>query len=208
MSFLSTDAINAIAATASAVAAGAALYATKRANNTADTVARIERDRWHADLTPDFGIRVEQAEGGSDRYTLIVDLVGPTALHHLDSIAIAVDNDDDDRTMRGGLIVGGATQEEIDAHIWGPLRFAEDVDGVDAHGRTVDPVSMQVGRGRAFALQRTKPGYWEQGDGVNEAWERKWRTKPLRLILTCNNAEHTQWVIPERVEDWEGPVRD
>ncbi|MEU9247699.1 hypothetical protein [Streptomyces sp. NPDC048385] len=36
----------------SAAAAGAALFAVRRANNTADSVARIERDRWHTDLAP------------------------------------------------------------------------------------------------------------------------------------------------------------
>uniref|UniRef100_A0AAU3IEI0 Uncharacterized protein n=1 Tax=Streptomyces sp. NBC_01393 TaxID=2903851 RepID=A0AAU3IEI0_9ACTN len=64
----------------SAVATGGAWLAARRANATADAVARIERDRWHADLLPQFSVRIEMGEG--DRATLSIRLVGPLPLCH------------------------------------------------------------------------------------------------------------------------------
>ncbi|MEV7737826.1 hypothetical protein AB0O75_38130 [Streptomyces sp. NPDC088921] len=49
----------------SAVATGGAWLAARPANTTAEAVARIERERWHADLTPQFRVNIERV--ASDR---------------------------------------------------------------------------------------------------------------------------------------------
>ena len=68
------------AAALSAVAAVGAWMAAKRSNITADSVAKIESDRWHAELLPKFDVRIERIEG--DRATLDVQLVGPLPHTH------------------------------------------------------------------------------------------------------------------------------
>jgi hypothetical protein len=52
--------------------------AARRANATAEAVARIERERWHADLPPQFTVSLERV--GRDRATMSVPLIGPPPL--------------------------------------------------------------------------------------------------------------------------------
>ncbi|GHD45986.1 hypothetical protein GCM10010317_021110 [Streptomyces mirabilis] len=102
----------------SAVATVGAWPAAHRSAKTADTVARIEQDRWHADLLPQFQITIERAEG--DRATLSVRLVGPLPLCHLDEIRLkVVPSDDMSRTV---TLAGGPSQEQVDANLDGALR--------------------------------------------------------------------------------------
>ncbi|MTE19356.1 hypothetical protein F0L17_09490 [Streptomyces sp. TRM43335] len=187
MSFWSSDTINAGAAVASAVAAGAALLTARRAHHTAQTVARIEHDRWHAELTPQFNITITGIEG--DRATLDVQLVGPIALDHLDKITLTVvQSDDAERTNR---LPGGPSQNEIDNHVYGPYRFVPSPDGTDAHGHGPAPFSLRVGRGRPFALERTRPPRWQTGDDAAERWQHQWETWPMRLLVTCERNGET-----------------
>ncbi|MFC8201871.1 hypothetical protein ACFUTV_41800 [Streptomyces sp. NPDC057298] len=81
------------AAALSAAAAAGSWKSARTSNATAVTVARIEQDRWHADLLPKFQISIERAEG--DRATLSVRLIGPLPLCHLDEIRIVIVSSDD-----------------------------------------------------------------------------------------------------------------
>lgn len=189
------------AAALSAVAAVGSWKAARRANSTANAVANIERDRWHADLAPQFSITIERAEG--DRATLDVQLVGPLPLHHLDRVSIAiVSSDDADRMPQ---LAGSRTQEEIDAQVWGPYRFTHGADGADVNGHTVRPVPLQVGRGRPFSIERTRPPHWQEGEDVNTRWRNQWLRKPLRLVITCTQEGFEPWVVPCDVEVPEPP---
>ncbi|MFJ4829437.1 hypothetical protein ACIP79_05850 [Streptomyces sp. NPDC088747] len=78
----------------SAVATGGAWLAARRANATADAVARIERERWHADLTPQFRVTLEPRYDG-DRAGLILHLAGPLPLGRLDEIRVEVAQSND-----------------------------------------------------------------------------------------------------------------
>ena len=185
----------------SAVATGGAWLAARRANATADAVARIERDRWHTDLLPQFSARIEMGEG--DRATLSVRLVGPLPLCHLDEIRVEVAQSDDmDYTPR---LAGGPTEEQVAAQVWGPLRFVPGSDGADRNGHTVVPFALTVGRGRPFALERTRSPLWWDGNDREERWRDKWLNLPMRLVLTCRREGFEPWTVPYEVDVPEAP---
>ncbi|MFI6341303.1 hypothetical protein [Streptomyces sp. NPDC050535] len=167
-----------------------------RANATADAVARIERDRWHAALLPQFSVRTEVGEG--DRATLSVRLVGPLPLCRLDEIRIEVAQSDDmDYTPQ---LAGGSTEEQVTAKVWGPMRFVPGSDGADRNGHTVVPFALAVGRGRPFALERTRSPLWWDGNDREERWRDKWISLPMRLVLTCRREGFDPWTVPYEVD--------
>ncbi|MFJ8049842.1 hypothetical protein [Streptomyces luteogriseus] len=185
----------------SAVATWGAWLAARRSATTAETVARVERQRWHADLTPQFNITIERGEG--DRATLSVRLAGPVPLLHLDEITVRiVSSDDMDRTAR---LPGGPTQEELDAQVWGPYRFTHGADGADANGHTVAPFPLRVGAGRPFSIERTRPPRWQEGPDTERHWRDQWLNAPMRLVITCRRDEFEPWVVPCEVEVPEAP---
>lgn len=185
----------------SAVATGGAWMAARRANSTADAVARIERDRWHADLTPQFRVTIERTEG--DRATLSVHLAGPLPLHHLDEIRVeVVPSDDMDRTPR---LAGPPTAEQVAAQVWGPYRFSHGANGADVDGRTVEPFALQVGTGHPFSVERTRPPHWQEGDDREARWRDQWLNKPMRLVLACRRDGFEPWVVPYEVDVPQAP---
>lgn len=180
----------------SAAAAAGAWRAAHRSASTADTVARIEQDRWHADLLPQFDITIER--GGGDRATLSVRLAGPLHLRHLDTIRIAIAQSDDMAYI--ARTPGPPTQDELDAQVWGPFQFAHGADGADVNGKTVDPFALEVGRGRPFSMERTRPPSWQQGNDRDARWRDQWLNKRVRLVLTCSREGFKDWVVPCEVE--------
>ncbi|GGT13203.1 hypothetical protein GCM10010271_15170 [Streptomyces kurssanovii] len=168
----------------------------ERAYEVAELVARIERDRWHADLLPQFRIALERETG--DRATLSVRLVGPLPLCHLDEIRIAVVASDD--YVRAARLPGGPSQDELDAQVWGPFRFTHGADGADVNGQTVEPFSLQVGAGRPFSMERTRPPHWQEGQERDAHWRNQWTNTPIRLIATCTREGFKPWVVPCEVE--------
>lgn len=180
----------------SAVAAAGAWLTAHRSAKTADTVARIEQDRWHAELLPQFDISIERGEG--DRATLSVRLAGPLPLCHLDEIRIQVVQSDD--MSRVATLPAEPTQEQLDAQVWGPLRFTHGADGADLDGKTVAPFSLEVGTGRPFSIERTRPPHWQQGDDRDARWRDQWLNLPMRLVLTCRRDGFKDWVVPCDVE--------
>ncbi|MEU5496192.1 hypothetical protein [Streptomyces griseofuscus] len=178
----------------SAAAGGGAWMAARRANNTADAVARIEQDRWHADLLPQFDISIERGQG---RDTLSVRLVGPPPLRRLDEICIEIAQSDD--MSRIASLPGGPTQDELDAQVWGPMRFTYGSDGADESGKTVAPFALKVGQGRPFAIERTRPPHWQEGNDREAHWRNQWIHSPMRLVLTCQREGFKEWVITRDV---------
>ncbi|MET7788127.1 hypothetical protein ABZS93_16165 [Streptomyces sp900116325] len=179
----------------SAVAAVGAWFAAHRSNKTAEAVARIERARWHADLTPQFDI--ELTETGSGQALLNVHLNGPDALRQLDSVAITVGNDDMERPLLHPA--PNVTQADIDAFVWGPFKFTHGANGTDEHGRGPEPFPLDVGRGQRRAMQRTYPGHW-MGGKTQGVWQGEYVGKPLRLVLTCRRGDE-EWVIARQLEN-------
>lgn len=187
-----TDWIALGAAGFSAIAAGGSWWAAHRANETSRAVAKIERDRWHAELTPIFDIEIK---GSNHQHpSLDVQLRGPVQLLHLDSVHISIANDDHDRS---DALPGPVTQAQVDAQVWGPYRFS--ADGTDANGRAIAAVPMIVGRGRPFALEKTRAPHWWEGDDVDARWIRQYNGKPLRLVITCTREGHRPWVVPYEI---------
>ncbi|KAB1979454.1 hypothetical protein [Streptomyces triticiradicis] len=188
------------AAALSAVAAVGSWKSARTSNDTAVIVARIEQDRWHADLLPQFRINIERAEG--DRATLSVHLVGPLPLCRLDEIRLAIVQSDD--MTREARPPGEPTQEQLDAQVWGPFRFSHGADGADVDGRTVNPIALEVGAGRPFSIERTRPPHWQQGDDRGARWRDQWINRPMRLVLTCKREGFKPWIVPYEVEIPEG----
>jgi hypothetical protein len=185
----------------SAIATWGAWMAARRSAKTARTVARIEQDRWHAELLPQFRISIERAEG--DRATLSVRLVGPLPLCHLDEIRIEIVQSDD--MARLASLPGGPSQENLDGQVWGPLRFTHGADGADVNGKTVAPFSLEVGKGRPFSIERTRPPAWQTGPDANSHWREQWLNTPMRLVLTCRQEGFKLWTVPFEVEVPEAP---
>lgn len=180
----------------SAVAAGGAWFAAHRSNRTAKTVARIEQDRWHAELTPVFKVRLGDQEG--NRAGLDFQLVGPLSLRHLDRVELTIASSDD--LKRTDQLAGSRPQQELDAQVWGPYRFAAGADGVDATGQTVRPIALDVGRGRPFTLERTRPPQWQEGQDREQRWAEQWADMPIRLVIRCRKEGSAPWVVPFTVE--------
>jgi hypothetical protein len=180
----------------SAVATAGAWLAAHRSAATADALARIERDRWHAELTPEFDVAIERGEG--DRATLTVRLTGPIPLKHLDEIVLrVVSSDDMDHTR---TLPGGPTREELDAQTWGPCRFSRGADGADDNGQTVAPFSLQVNQGRPFSIEKTRPPRWQTAHDAESRWRSEWFHKPMRLVITCKREGFDPWTVPRDVE--------
>jgi len=179
----------------SAAAAAGAWRAAHRSADTADTVARIEKDRWHADLTPQFDL--DLVETGNGQALLNVHLGGPDALRRLDEVRITVGNDDKDHTVLHPE--RNATQADIDAFVWGPFQFSPHVNGTDEDGRGPEPFSLDVGTGTLRAMQRTRPGRW-MGGKPQAMWQGEYVGKPIRLILTCRRGDE-EWILARHLEN-------
>ncbi|MEU0919572.1 hypothetical protein [Streptomyces cyaneofuscatus] len=168
----------------------------RRSADSAENVARIERERWHADQTPIFKAKLQREEG--DRAQLDFQFVGPLSLQHLDRIELTIANSDD--LVRTARLGGSRPQEELDAQVWGPWRFGASADGADSTGKTIDPFDLEVGRGRPFALERTRPPHWQQGDDRAQRWAEQFAGKPVRLLVRCRKDGVDPWVVPVDVE--------
>ncbi|MFF2852712.1 hypothetical protein ACFVT5_41425 [Streptomyces sp. NPDC058001] len=181
----------------SAVATAGAWFAAHRSTKTAETLARIERDRRHEERRPQFALTL----GGPNREysTLDVQLVGPDELGEVEIVSIRVDDDDRDRSR---LTPSSATREQLDNHVWGPFRFTPRTDGADEYGRAVASFRLKVGRGRPFQMDRTRPGTWMTGRTMDH-WQEEYLGYPVRLVLTCRVGDE-EWVLARRLpnEPW------
>lgn len=210
-----SDVLNTAAAVSSAIAAGASWLVAVRANKvareanaaaaqanqaaesanlTAEALARIERERWHTELTPQFDIRLARPEG--DRIRLHIYLSGPDHLGQLDEIRVRVDGDDMLHEARPGD--PEVTQEDYDNFVWGPYRFPYGSDGADVHGQTIAPFQLDVGRGKPLVMERTRPGRWMRAT-TPERWRQKYQHHPVRLVLTCRRGDE-EWVLARPVD--------
>lgn len=185
--------IGLIVAAISAAAALAAWRAAAGSRKAAAELTAIERDRRHAELTPQLVPRISPE--GPGRFRIRIQLDGPLELGKLDRVVVSVRNDTTDHTP----LLGDVTPEQANAHIWGPLRFIPGVDGASADGRQVGPVALGVGDDMPFVLGLTSPPLW---NASGDAW---WHDRyhsgksPVRLAVRCEKDGEQPWVIPIEV---------
>lgn len=195
--------IAAIAALFSGWAAWSARQAAKSSNRNAQTsnrtaeaafrtaasVAQIERDRWHHELTPIVEFRMTTERGWPE---LLVRYTGPSALGRLERVELTI-RDDRDRS-NDPLLAGGLTAEERAATIWGPYRFKLGTDDCsDGLGRSIEPISLPLREVHRLALEATHPHSHYGGGQVQ--WERDNRDKAFRLWVTCHVEGHKPWTL-------------
>jgi hypothetical protein len=191
---LTISILTAAASLAAAIGALGAWAAARRSNNSAATVADIERDRRHAEITPQF--RYTGRETTGERAELALTLDGPVDLDRLDSIEVSIRDDRHDRQgSRNGV---GPTDEEVAEIVWGPYRLTPGVDGADQLGRTLEPFALRRGDGTRLSLSRSLPPAWSTG-GTTE-WRREWAGTPVRLVLICRRDGYQPWTVPLEVD--------
>jgi hypothetical protein len=177
--------IAAASAAFSGLAAFGAWKASRQANDTAASVAQIERDRWHNALTPQLRLKLEQSDG-----LLYVRFDGPAQLGRL-SIRLII-RDDFDRS-RVPSLAGGPTPDEIAQVVWGPYRFRPGIDGADQLGRTVMPFPLDAGDRTRLALDPSARPAWYEGVDGEERWRRQYRNATIRLWADCEAEGHKPW---------------
>jgi hypothetical protein len=170
--------------------------AADRANATAETVAQVERERWHHELTPRFNVTVTRLGPGTGQASLMLTFEGPPALERLDAVEVSVR--DDGYTHAGGL-AGGPSAQEIADTVWGPYRFRPGIDGVSRNGRDVPAASMELGDWRKLVLERTPSPSWTDP----EYWRERYDRDPVRLWVRCRRERHQPWLLTYSV-----PVSD
>ncbi len=100
------------------------------------------------------------------------------------------------------------TAEEAQAFVWGPWEFNT--------GASAQVVSNRQSRERPYSrvsgknwdllsLTRTRPGRWMSESP--EEWRKRWRDKPVRLLVTCRCEGYDPWFIQcdVKVEQGGGP---
>jgi hypothetical protein len=177
--------IAAASAALSGFAAFAAWRASKEANATASSVAQIERDRWHSELTPQLRLKLE-----AEHWMLYVRFDGPASLGKV-QVRLTV-RDDFDRS-RVPPLAGGPTPEQIASTIWGPYRFRPGTDGADHLGRTVAPFTLEVNdRTRLAVSESQTPSWYDDANGYGR-WRAQYRTARIRLWADCQAQGHKPW---------------
>jgi hypothetical protein len=176
-----------------AVAAVTAAFLTWQA---AQTLTRIEKHRWHADLTPEFDAGVE-----GDR--LVLAFTGPVGLDRLDEVTVTIrDEGGVDRLEQ--VIAGGPTREDVEAQVWAPRRFntaAKDQALDDTGRRARAHLIREVASWHPLMLVPSEPPGWSASTPqdrpiVAKRWAEDYAGKPLRLLITCRREGHERWHVP------------
>ena len=180
-----------------AIAGVVATFFTWRATQ---TLARIEKRRWHEDLTPEFDVRI-------DDNRLAVAFTGPTGLGQLDEVTVTIqDNGGVDRFSQ--THAGGPTRDEVAAHIWGPRRFDTDAtdQALDDTGRTARAhLIHELGSWHPLLLSPTQPPGWSAPSSADwpvavKAWARDYGDKPVRVLITCRHGAHEPWNVLHQID--------
>lgn len=186
---------------ATVAAAGAAFLswkATRAANRTADSVAQIERDRWHMEMTPKVSISAHKLRHSSGR-RITVQLNGPAALDSLDAVEAIVCDSIDSSQMRSVLTAarsaaGRATERPEDHKtLWSNVGI-ETKSGIS---RSASFGVLRIGEMIWFKVAETEPPSY--------ATEEEWREllggqdDPVVLLLRCSKDGFRPWHITATV---------
>lgn len=174
-----------------AVGAIGSWRSARHSNAAATAVARIEQDRRHVELTPQFERSCRATHDG--RTMLWLAFTGPPGLDHLDAVTIAIR---DDRHDREPIVAGGPTAEEIAQVVWSPYRFVPHVNGADRFGRAVASISLNQGDWTQRALERTTAPVWAD----RAFWHHQYADRPVRLKIACHGDGGKPWVIPVEIQ--------
>lgn len=208
MDFPIATTVSAASAALSAVAAFAAWHATRRAasaaeraNTTADTVARIERDRRRGELRPQLSISLRDApgSGGNPDYNVLrFGFPGPNDLEPYGPLKVTVTVRDDRDRSHDNTLPGGLTAEEIAAHVWGPWKLQRGTDNTDDTGRTCPVREVRVGEELRCAIERTRSPHTHEG--AQEHWRRDYTGTPMRLRIEVECKGFDPWVFLEEFD--------
>jgi hypothetical protein len=188
-----TLAILGLAATiVAAVAAIGSWRAAAKANQTAGSLATIEQDRHHTELTPQFHIRCAPTGNGYSAL-MYLTLEGPPGLDRLDEVTLTV-LDEQWKDHGSKPLAAGPTQEEVAEVIWGPFRFQPRVDGTaDSNGRTARAGQLSRAGQNWYlqSLERTQPPRWNRD---LMGWQRQYQDQPMRLAIACRQGDR-HWLL-------------
>ncbi|MFD7861885.1 hypothetical protein [Streptomyces sp. NPDC059783] len=199
--WLDADRAGVLTAFLSLVAAVAAWVTSARASDTAEqaseiaeVVARIERDRWHHEITPQLDITIHEGGPGTGKAHMHVAFNGPAIHQQICSVSLTII--DDGRERRPG-VTHGLTQDEIDAQIWGSYQFETTNDGASADGRHVPEFALGLGQQRSFWLiQTAAPGDYPSGN-----WSVEYGDMPVRVRVELRVASETRsWIYIREVQ--------
>lgn len=205
-----------VAAGGSLLAAGAATWAafqsrasSAEANKAANTLASIERDRRHSELTPRLRVSCELWTVGNDKLRLRVALVGPPDLGQIDKFTVSI-RDDHFRRRDERLIAetpSAKNTDEILQQVWGPYRFSPGVGTDDARadseGRaTVYNAAMPVGEELPFQLEPTRPPSYATSTSP-EQWRQE-RGSLIRLAFEAENTGSSPWRLACEIDIGDG----
>ncbi len=195
---LAISIIVALAATAAAVAALGSWKAATKANETAATIAAIERDRRHTELTPEFGITFEvrsTAPGSADMHIMLTG-----GIDRLDAVTVTILDDAVQDRWSGGL-PAGVTQEEAEAFVWGPWEFNTGASKQVVSSRETRPRAYDRVSGKNWdllSMHPTRPGRW-MSMGQDD-WHRQCGDQPVRLLITCQREGYEPWTLQRDVK--------
>jgi hypothetical protein len=183
-----------LAALASAVAAIGSLRSSRRANETTRTLANLESDRRHSELTPSFEIELTPFGNANDEAWL--DLRQTNGPLVLDSVVITIlDEVGQDHWSRG--LPENLSAEDAAVFIWGPYEFNSGASEQVDNYRKTKPRRYHRIAGTDWDhlhLVRTRPGAWMAGT-LLEDWRAE-HSGPLRLLITCELEDYAPWHIP------------
>ncbi|MFD5856019.1 hypothetical protein [Streptomyces chartreusis] len=177
--------IAAAAAALSGVAAFASWRSSREANATASSIAQIERDRWHRELTPQLRLRVD-----ANQQKVYVRFDSPAALKLL-QVWLHV-RDDRDRSEDPVLGAGPTAAQRAEV-IWGPYSFRRGTDGVMAGGRSAGPYRLAAQDMTLVAIEPSHRPTWMEGTSGEDQWRSQYRTAGMRLWADCEAEGHKPW---------------
>jgi hypothetical protein len=189
--------IAALAAVAAAVAAIGSWKAAGRANETAGSMAGIERDRRHDEMTPEFEITGNARDASIGAADMRVTLT--SGMDRLDSVTLTVLDDANQDHWAHGL-PGGISQEEAEAFVWGPWEFNTGASAQVDSNRTTKPRPYDRVSGRNWdllSLHATRPGTWMSMS--QDDWQRQYVSQPMRLLITCYRDGYEPWSLLHEV---------
>jgi hypothetical protein len=187
-----------ISIVAALAAVATAEYARRANRSAADSAraaaetARLDADRRHDELTPQFHLTfTERGDGAADQGELRVELTGPPGLDHLDEVTASILDDGQANHWADGR-PAGITAEQARRFVWGPWEFNTGASAQVADNRTSRPRPYSRAAGANWdrlSLRRTRPGHWMETDA--ERW-RKQQPGPIRLQITSRRGDD-QW---------------
>jgi hypothetical protein len=201
-------AVAAIATFWARTAARQANEAAANAGATANTVAEIEKQRRHQELTPNFRVRaaiLDDSKSPGFGFAVLFVMLLDGQLDTLNEVTVSILNTVD---LRPWNLPESVSETEAENFIWSGWEFdtwfvnpkGDPRSKLAANHRQSKPRSFSRREGKDWfelLLRRTRPPEWD--DRTNEEWQRQYDEVPLRLALNCNLAGHEPWIVYKSV---------